>query len=120
MSSSSDSFYTKSSSEQRSHDVEPNESEGVLANVKQQLNSVTGGRSVSEIGSDVSSVAGEKVQGMKETVVPAAEDAIQTVQTRIQSLTGSIDSSDCNGARQGISSSLSFSSLVTNWLIVIL
>lgn len=106
MSSSSDSFSTNSQcpAEQRNHDVLPadseshqSESEGVLANVKEQLNSVTGGRSISEIGSEVSSVAGEKVQGAKETVLPVAEEAIHTVQAQIRSLTGGTNENGGNG-----------------------
>ncbi|KAJ6000260.1 hypothetical protein N7481_000669 [Penicillium waksmanii] len=96
MSSASDSFSTNSPAEQRNHDVvhadsesHQSGSEGVLANVKEQLNSVTGGRSISEIGSEVSSVASEKVQDAKETVLPVAEEAIHTVQAQIRSLAGS-------------------------------
>ncbi|CAI7676912.1 unnamed protein product [Penicillium pancosmium] len=105
MSSSSDSFSTNSQSpaEQRNHDVLPadseshqSESEGVLANVKEQLNSVTGGRSISEIGSEVSSVAGEKVQDAKETVLPVAEEAIHAVQAQIRSLAGGTKENDGN------------------------
>ncbi|KAJ5763272.1 hypothetical protein N7533_001953 [Penicillium manginii] len=102
MSSASDSFSTNSSAEQRNDDALPadsesNQSEGVLANVKEQLNSVTGGRSISEIGSEVSSIAGEKVQGAKETVLPVAEEAIHTVQAQVRYLAGGVDTNDGNG-----------------------
>lgn len=109
MSSASDSLSTNPTAEQRNHDVLPagsgsqhSESEGVFANVKEQLNSVTGGRSISEIGSEVSSVAGEKVQGAKETVLPVAEGAIHTVQAQIRSLAGgSVDENSGNGTQEG-------------------
>ena len=69
----------------------------VLANVKNQLDSVTGGRSLSELGNEFSSVAGEKVQDAKETVLPVAEGAIHTVQTQIQSWTGATNEGNVQG-----------------------
>lgn len=104
MSSSNDSVSTKSPSEQRNHDAISsgnNPSEGVLATVKEQIQFATGGRSISEFGSEVSSVVGETVQDTKETVAPLAENAIHTVQTRVRSLTGNANSEDNSDSKQG-------------------
>ncbi|KAJ5090691.1 hypothetical protein N7532_009375 [Penicillium argentinense] len=109
MSSSSDSIYTNSTPEQldrnESVPVQSNESQGVLACVKEQVNSVTGGRSVSEIGSEVSTLAGEKASEVKEVIVPAAEGALETLQARIHSLTGA-ENGTGSGFEQAVDSAL--------------
>ncbi|OQE16689.1 hypothetical protein PENSTE_c023G09623 [Penicillium steckii] len=103
MGSSNDSLSTKSPSEQRNNDAissESNQSEGVLATVKDQIHFATGGRSISQFGSEVSSVVGETVQETKETVAPLAENAIHTVQARVQSLTGNTNSEEASETKQ--------------------
>lgn len=70
---------------------EPN-GEGVLAGVKQQINSMTGGASVTEIQQNITTATGETVKSLKETVVdnvvPAAGEALQSAQASISALTG--------------------------------
>lgn len=73
----------------------PNQSDGVLSNVKQQITSVTEG--ASEISSQVTAVAGEKVNGVKDTVVPAAGDALHSIQGQIRSLAGGGTGVDASG-----------------------
>lgn len=104
MGTSNDSLSTKSPSEQRNNDAissESNQSEGVLATVKDQIHFATGGRSISQFGSEVSSVVGETVQETKETVAPLAENAIHTVQARVQSLTGNTNSEEASETKHG-------------------
>ena len=90
MSSASDSTCSKSPLEKNNETndtITPTEpSEGVLAGVKQQINSITGGSSVSEIQEKVTTIAGEKINDMKETVVPAAEEVLQNMQAQIRDL----------------------------------
>lgn len=84
---------------------EPN-SEGVLAGVKQQINSITGGASVTDIRQNTATVAGEKVNGLKETVVdnvvPAAGDALQSAQERISALAGKVTTGSESQVEKGM------------------
>ena len=86
MSSTSDS--TASSLPAQHTETPPSQPDGVLASVKHQIDSVTGGAPLSEIPGKVTAVAGEKAHGVKETVVPAAGEALQKAQGQIQSLAG--------------------------------
>ncbi|OOQ88400.1 hypothetical protein PEBR_13771 [Penicillium brasilianum] len=65
--------------------------EGILAGVQQQINSVTGGASITEIQQNITTVAGEKAHALKATVVndivPAASEALQSAQESIRTLT---------------------------------
>lgn len=87
MSSSTDTAYSTSLPPGQT-ETAPNQPDGVLSSVKQQVNSVTDGASLSEISSKVTAVAGEKANGMKDTVVPAAGEALNNVQGQIRSLAG--------------------------------
>ncbi|KAJ5389556.1 uncharacterized protein N7496_000624 [Penicillium cataractarum] len=64
--------------------------EGVLASVKHQLDSVTGGAAIAEIQQNIPTVAEEKVNALKETVindvVPATGEALQSAQESIRAL----------------------------------
>jgi hypothetical protein len=64
--------------------------EGVLASAKQQINSMTGGASVTDIQQNFTTAAGEKAAVLKETVVenvmPAAGEALQSAQQSLQTL----------------------------------
>jgi hypothetical protein len=70
---------------------EPN-GEGALAGVKQQINSMTGGASVTEIQQNITTATGETVKSLKETVVdnvvPVAGEALQSAQASISALAG--------------------------------
>ncbi|KAJ5156720.1 hypothetical protein N7492_009523 [Penicillium capsulatum] len=74
-----------------------NNSDGVLSSVKQQITSVTDGASMSEIPSKVTAAAGEMVNGVKDTVVPAASQALHNAQSQIKSLTGEVTESATGG-----------------------
>ena len=86
MSSTSDS--TASSLPAQHTETPPSQPDSVLATVKHQIDSVTGGAPLSKIPSKVTAVAGEKAHDVKETVVPAAGEALQKAQDQIQSLAG--------------------------------
>jgi hypothetical protein len=64
--------------------------EGILADVQAQINSVTGGASITEIQQNITTVAGEKAHAVKDTVVndivPAASEALQSAQESIRTL----------------------------------
>lgn len=58
--------------------------------MKQQIDTVTGGASITEIQQNITTVAGEKANALEETVVndiiPAASEALQSTQESIRSL----------------------------------
>lgn len=85
------------------------QSEGVQTSAKQQLDSITGGVSVTDIKNNVTSVAGEKINGAKETVlggaVPAAAEALQSAQGKIRSVIGGSNEPAGNCSEQGSCSS---------------
>lgn len=66
--------------------------DGFLAGVKQHINSMTVGASVTEIQQNIKAAAGETVNGLEETVidnvVPAASEALQSAQASISALAG--------------------------------
>lgn len=68
------------------------QSEGILAGAKQQVNSLAGATPATEIKDNVVGAAGEKMTGVKQTVVndtvPAVTGALQTAQNKIRDLTG--------------------------------
>lgn len=92
--SSEDSVSSSSGNQRNYTDATPDEArpEGVLAGIKSQIDSATGGSSISEIGNKVIAVAGEKANGLNETVlggaVPAVGQALQSAQDQIRSLAG--------------------------------
>ncbi|KAJ5788322.1 hypothetical protein N7457_003312 [Penicillium paradoxum] len=81
--------------------------EGVLAGIKHQLDSMTAGSSLSEIGNSVGSVVQEKAGAVKEIImdsaVPAAQGALHTVQDQISALSGG-----AKGAEETVSEGLFF------------
>ncbi|KAJ5473424.1 hypothetical protein N7475_002990 [Penicillium sp. IBT 31633x] len=66
--------------------------EGILADMKHQLDTITSTNSVSDIGNSISSAAQENAVAVKEIImdgaVPAAQDALHTVQDRISAISG--------------------------------
>lgn len=97
MSSSADDSISPDSSQQEpsrteATDRNSTQSEGILAGAKQQIDSLTGGASITGIKDNVAGAAGERLTGVKETVldgaVPTATGALQTAQDKIRSLTG--------------------------------
>lgn len=93
MNSSTNSTYSTSLPSEQT-ETAPNQSDGVLSNVKQQINSVSEG--ASQISSQVTAIAGEKVNGVKDTVVPAAGEALHNIQDQIQSLAGGATGADAS------------------------
>lgn len=95
MTSSSSDFVPPSSSPQQepnqkeSSDRSGSQADSLLGTAKQQVNSLTGG--ASQAKDHVTGAAGEKMAGVKETVldgaVPAAAGALQSAQGKIVSLT---------------------------------
>ncbi|KAJ5631500.1 uncharacterized protein N7484_011600 [Penicillium longicatenatum] len=75
--------------------VADSESSDVYDGVKSQLDTLTGGSSISEIPSKATAVAGETAATIKETVidkaVPAAGEALQNLGNQIRNLTGEVE-----------------------------
>jgi hypothetical protein len=76
----------------------------VLVGVQQQINTITGGASITEIQQNVIAVASEKVTGVKEAVVenimPPAGEALQSAQKSIYTLAGKVATgSDSQGEK---------------------
>lgn len=73
-----------------------------MASAKSQINSITGGASVTEAKDNVVGAAGQTLNHMKETVVegavPAAKASLQTAQDKLGVLVGR------NAAEQSVSS----------------
>lgn len=73
--------------------VNPDPAEGgIIAGVKNQLNSMTGGKSIAELQDQAAVIAGEKATAVKETVmdsaIPAAGEALQNVGNKVRKLAG--------------------------------
>ncbi|KAJ6084229.1 hypothetical protein N7486_011029 [Penicillium sp. IBT 16267x] len=75
--------------------VANSESSEGFGSVKSQLDSLTGGSSISEIPSKATAVAGQKVAVIKDTVVdkavPAAGEALQNLGSQIRNLAGEVE-----------------------------
>ncbi|KAJ5778207.1 hypothetical protein N7520_001453 [Penicillium odoratum] len=77
---------------QQTNQTGESESSGILGGVTDQLNSMTGSSSISEIPGKATAVAGEKVAAVKETIidsaVPAAGEALQNLGSQVRKLAG--------------------------------
>ncbi|KAF3386220.1 hypothetical protein F1880_000861 [Penicillium rolfsii] len=80
---------------------------GVLASVQQQVNSIRGGESITAFQQNATTLASEKITGVKETVVddiiPAAGEALQSAQKSIYSLAGKVTTGNDLQGEQGMS-----------------
>ncbi|OQE39268.1 hypothetical protein PENCOP_c007G06045 [Penicillium coprophilum] len=71
---------------------EQEQEEGVLSGIKNQLDTMAPGGSISDFGNSISSVAQEKLVAAKDTfmesALPAAQGALRTVRGHIRSISG--------------------------------
>lgn len=96
MSSSGDSAPANSTEQRDETDISAhnsaNHQEGSLTSRKHQLSSIASGNSLTQLPSQVSNIAADKLKEAKETAlddaVPAAAGAIQTVQDQVRYMTG--------------------------------
>lgn len=84
----------------------PDQSEGMMASVKGQIDSMTSGPLVTDTKNKATAVAGETINGVKETVldgaVPAAAEALQGAQDRVLALAGRGNEAKSDSAEQGL------------------
>lgn len=114
MESSDTSFGSNISREEKSEHNEagdvaarnPDQSEGMKAGVKGQIDSMTSGPLVTDTKNNVTAVAGETIQGVKETVldgaVPAAAEALKGAQDRVLALAGRGNGAKSDSAEKGL------------------